>query len=138
MKPFLTHLGQSRRDFFCSCASGLGAVALASLLQEDGLLAAEKSGRDLAFPLAPKAPPHPARARRCIYIFMDGGPSQIDLFDPKPKLKQLDGQVIPQSLVKDLRFAFIRKETARIMASPRKFRKHGRCGMELSDWLPHL
>jgi hypothetical protein len=141
MDPFQAHLIQSRRDFFCGCASGIGAVALASLLQEDGLLAAEKAPggkEDLARPLAPKAPHFAPKAKRCIFIFMDGGPSQLDLFDPKPKLKRLDGQLIPQSLVKDLRFAFIRKETARIMASPRKFKKHGECGMELSDWLPHL
>jgi hypothetical protein len=121
----------SRRDFFCSSASGIGLAALAALLQDDGLQAAES-------PLAPKAPHFAPKAKRCIYIFMDGGPSQLDLFDPKPRLKHLDGQVVPQSLVNDLRFAFIRKETARIMASPRKFKKHGQCGTEISEWLPHL
>jgi hypothetical protein len=134
METLQTQWHQARRDFLFGCANGIGTVALASLLASDGLLAAEKADG----PLAPRAPHFAPKAKRCIYIFMDGGPSQLDLFDPKPRLKQLDGQLIPQSLVKDLRFAFINKKTARIMASPRKFRRHGQCGTEVSDWLPHL
>jgi uncharacterized protein (DUF1501 family) len=132
-----TFVNQSRRDFLCSSASGIGLAALASMLQDPGLAAAEISPAEQN-PLAPKAPHFAPKARRCIYIFMEGGPSQLDLFDPKPKLKQLDGQLIPQSLVKNLRYAFINKETARIMASPRTFKAHGECGMEMSDWLPNL
>src|SRR5207253_2487015 len=59
-------------------------------------------------------------------------------FDPKPKLNELDGQQLPDSLTQKVRFAFIRKESARLMGSPRKFKKHGQSGMELSDFLPHL
>jgi hypothetical protein len=125
-------LPQTRRDFFCSAASGLGAVALASLLHDEARAASTPDA------LAARVPHFPARAKQCIYLFMDGGPSQLDLFDPKPKLRQLDGQVVPSSLVKDVRFAFINKATARLMASPRRFRPRGQCGMEISDWLPCL
>jgi hypothetical protein len=68
---------------------------------------------------------------------MDGGPSQLDLFDPKPKLTELSGQQLPPSLLENVRFAFIKKD-ATLRASPRKFERHGQCGMELSDLLPHI
>src|SRR5690606_22064429 len=64
--------------------------------------------------------------------------SHLDLFDPKPKLNELDGQPLPESLVKDVRFAFIKKETAKLMGTKRKFTPYGQCGMELSDFLPHI
>ncbi|MCP4853748.1 MAG: DUF1501 domain-containing protein [Fuerstiella sp.] len=118
-----------RRQFFTSTASGLGTLALASLLQEDGLLAGESQ-----LPLTHIAP----TAKRCIYLFMEGGPSQMDLFDPKPKLNELDGQPMPASLLNEIKFAFIQKESARLMGTPRRFRRHGECGMDLSDLLPHL
>ncbi|QDT91659.1 DUF1501 domain-containing protein [Gimesia algae] len=117
----------NRRRFFATGASGLGTLALASLMKQDGLLGAEQQ-------LAHFAP----RAKRCIYLFMEGGPSQMDLFDPKPRLNELDGQPMPESLLKDIKFAFIQKEAARIMGSPRTFKRYGECGMELSDLLPHL
>jgi hypothetical protein len=69
---------------------------------------------------------------------MEGAPSQLDLFDPKPKLNELHGQPLPESMTKNVRFAFIQKESAVLMGSPRKFQPHGQCGMELSDLLPHL
>lgn len=119
----------NRRQFFTSGASGLGTLALASLLKEEGLLASESGGQQAHF--APKA-------KRCIYLFMEGGPSQMDLFDPKPKLNELDGQPMPETLLKDIKFAFIQKEAARLMGSPRTFKRYGECGMELSDLLPHL
>lgn len=119
----------NRRRFFATGASGLGTLALASLLKEEGLLASETSA-----PQAHYAP----KAKRCIYLFMEGGPSQMDLFDPKPKLNELDGQPMPESMLKDIKFAFIQKEAARLMGSPRTFKRYGECGMELSDLLPHL
>jgi hypothetical protein len=69
---------------------------------------------------------------------MEGAPSQMDLFDPKPKLNELNGQKLPESMTKEVRFAFIQKESAALMGSPRQFRPRGQCGMELSDLLPHL
>src|ERR1700709_883655 len=90
---------QGRRQFFTSSASGLGAAALASLLQADGLLAKESAG-DSTNPLAPKAPHFAPKAKRCIFILPEGAPSHIDLYDPKPKLAELHGQKLPESLTK--------------------------------------
>jgi hypothetical protein len=126
----------TRRDFLATTASGLGGLALASLFQADGLLAGEASPG--AGPQAPRAPHFAPKAKNCIFIFMEGAPSQMDLFDPKPKLNELNGQKLPDSMLEKVRFAFIQKDGARLMGSPRKFTRHGQCGMELSDLLPHL
>ena len=114
----------SRRDFQSTSASGIGTLAVASLLRDDGLLAAQ--------------PHFAAKAKACICIYLEGAPSQMDLFDPKPKLNELHGKPLPESMTKNVRFAFIKKEGAKLLGSPRKFAKHGACGMELSDFLPHL
>jgi hypothetical protein len=124
---------QSRRGFLTSAGSGAGLLALASLFKDDGLLAAESSD-----PLTPRAAHFAPKAKACICIYLEGAPSQIDLFDPKPKLNELHGQKLPDSLLGKVRFAFIQKDGARLLGSPRKFARHGRCGMELSDFLPHL
>jgi hypothetical protein len=123
----------SRRDFLATSASGVGLLALATLLKDSGLLAAEADG-----PLAPRPPHFAPKAKACICIYLEGAPSQLDLFDPKPKLNELHGQKLPDSLTANVRFAFIQKEGARVLGSPRTFKKHGRCGTELSDFLPHL
>ncbi len=126
---------QSRRDFLTSSASGIGLLALAAMFRDEGLLAAEG---EPASPLAPRAPHFAPRAERCICIYLEGAPSQIDLFDPKPKLAELHGQALPESFTRNVRFAFIQKETARLLGSPRKFTPRGGSGMELSDYLPLL
>src|SRR5262245_10327483 len=131
----LTKFDLARREFFTSSASGLGALALASLLQQDGLLGAESRADD---PLAPKAPHFAPRAKSCIFFLPEGAPSHIDLFDPKPKLRELHGQPLPESMTKNVRFAFIKKETAVLWGSKRNFTPHGECGMELSDFLPRI
>jgi Protein of unknown function (DUF1501) len=120
---------QSRRRFFRECAGGLGTIALGSLLARDGYSAVSSN------PLAPKLPPLPATAKNVIFMFMEGGPSQLDLFDPKPELAKWNGKPLPPSLTKDLQLAFI-KPTAAVLASQREFRKHGQCGTEISDYLP--
>src|SRR5262249_49853554 len=135
---FQVYALQSRRNFLTSSASGIGTLALASLLRDEGLLAAEALAPDAVNPLAPRASHFAPRAKACICIYLEGAPSQIDLFDPKPKLRELDGQKLPDSMTKNVRFAFNQKEGARLMGSPRTFTRHGRCGMELSDFLPHL
>lgn len=132
----LIHL--TRRDFLATAASGLGTLALASLFQGEGLLARETGSSEGVNPLAPRAPHFTPKAKACIFIYMEGAPSQMDLFDPKPKLNELDGQKLPDSMTKEVRFAFIQKESARLMGTRRQFRPHGQCGMELSDLLPHL
>ncbi len=139
MQPAYEHVLQSRRNFLATTASGLGALAVASLLRDDRVLAQEPS-RDPANPLAPR-PPHfapKAKAKACICIYLEGAPSQIDLFDPKPRLDELNGQPLPESLWRNVRFAFTQPATARIMGSARRFQKHGQCGMDLSDLLPNL
>jgi hypothetical protein len=137
MYPNHEYLRQSRRDFLTSSTSGIGLLALASMLRDDGLLAGEAHS-DSADPLTPKVAHFAPKAKNCICIYLEGAPSQIDLFDPKPKLNELHGQKLPDSMTKKVRFAFIQKEGARLLGSPRTFKKYGQCGMELSDFLPHL
>ncbi len=105
----------SRRRFLGNAANGAGMLALASLLRDDGLLAADGDSDSAANPLAPRLAHFAPKARACIYIYLEGAPSQIDLFDPKPKLNELNGQPLPESMTKNVRFAFIQKETARLM-----------------------
>jgi hypothetical protein len=124
----------SRRHFLTSAGYGLGLAALGQLLAADGVAGAE----EFPNPLAPKPPHFAPKARACIFIFLAGGPSQLDLFDAKPKLKELDGQPLPESFTQNVRFAFIKKETAVLHGSNRTFTKHGRSGMEFCDLLPNL
>jgi len=111
-------------------------MALGSMLTRDGLLGAE-STENSKNPLAPKKPHFTPRAKNVIFLFMAGGPSQLELFDPKPKLQQLDGQVIPESYVENQRFAFIKKD-ARLLGTRRKFDQHGASGQTVSECLPHI
>jgi hypothetical protein len=136
MHPLHESLLQARRNFLATAASGLGTVAVASLLRDEGLLAAPAA--EPLDPLAPRAPHFAPKAKACICFYLEGAPSQIDLWDPKPKLNELDGQKLPESMTKNVRFAFIQKDGARLMGSPRKFKPAGQCGMQLSDFLPHL
>src|SRR6266487_4105253 len=108
MDSFNPLLLQTRRHFFRDCSIGLGSMALGSLLSNDRLLAAP---RDPAEPFSslqvPRKPHFPAKAKSVIYLFMAGGPSQLELFDYKPKLQELNGQPIPESFIKNKRFAFM-------------------------------
>ena len=113
------------RRHFLRAASGFGSLALADLL------AAETN------PLAPRKPHFPGTARSVIFLFMPGGPSQIDLFDPKPELRKWHGKPLPASATKDLKLAFI-QPNANAVASPRQFARHGQSGAEVSDLLPHI
>ncbi len=130
-------LSQTRRHFFSRCSLGLGQVALASLLSDGRLLARTP---DLANPLAARDPHFPAKIRNVIYLYMVGGPSQLDLFDHKPKLQELDGRPIPDSFLKGKRFAFMdffTKEKPRLLGSEREFKRYGQSGKTLSECLPH-
>ncbi len=122
-----------RRRFFASSAGGLGAAALAHLLAGEGRLGASAS----AGPMAVRAPHFAPKAKRAILLYQSGGPSQLDLFDPKPELAARAGQALPESLARGLKLAFI-KPNAKIMPSARAFRRHGASGIEFSDWLPNL
>src|SRR6185437_7031641 len=96
---------QTRRHFFNQCSLGLGSLALAGLLSDQRLAADSSAGPS---PLAPRPTHFPAKAKRVIYMFMAGGPSQLELLDYKPKLNELDGQMVPPDYVKNKRFAFIK------------------------------
>ena len=137
MNPFNPLHEQTRRHFFGQCGLSLGSLALASLL-ESPAVRAESRLIQTANPLASHAPHFPARAKRVIYLFMGGGPSQLELFDYKPKLQELNGQQIPESYLAGRRFAFLNAKAAPLLGTVRTFRKHGQSGAELSDTLPHL
>ena len=141
MDPRDEAFAQTRREFLTTMAGGVGGVALTTMLAEDGAFAAGQTKRVATAdvnPLAPKGTHLPAKAKACIFIFMAGAPSQLDLFDYKPKLKELNGKKLPESLVKDMRFAFIQKESATLLGSSREFRQHGESGMWFSDLLPNI
>ncbi len=124
-----------RRHFLRDCGLGIGGMALASLLERD-LRAGEPSGRPRGEnPTAPKPSHFPATAKRVIHLFMAGAPSQLELFDHKPKLAELEGKPIPPSVVKGQRYAFIQPDAA--VLGPRfPFARHGESGAELSNVLP--
>ncbi len=126
------HDNVTRRHFFKECGIGVGKIALASLLAGKQAFAA-----DTINPLAVKAPHFAPKAKRVIYLFMAGAPSQLDLFDHKPMLKKYDGIGVPESVLKDQRYAFINHDSS-MMASPFTFAKYGESGAELSQMLPHL
>ncbi len=135
MHPIREYYEQTRRHFLTTTASGLGGLALASMLKDDGLMAAPQ---EIENPLAPKPTHFAPKAKACIFLFQAGAPSQLDMWDPKPKLNELHGEPLPESFTKNVRFAFIKKDTALVMGSPRKFAPHGECGTEVSDFLPHI
>lgn len=124
----------TRRHFFEECGVGVGKIALASLLTggaaRDGHSAPEGGA-------ATRRPHFEPKVDRVIHLFMEGAPSQLDLFDNKPVLQKFDGQPIPPSVVKDQRYAFIDRD-ASLMASRFAFSRHGQSGAELSDVIPHL
>jgi hypothetical protein len=117
----------TRRHFFQSAGFGIGSLALASVMNE----------RLFAQTVASRAPDFAPRAKSIIFLFMAGGPSQLDLFDSKPTLNRFDGQPCPEDLIKGERFAFI-KGVPKLLGSPHQFRRSGQCGAELSVLLPHL
>ncbi len=135
----------TRRHFFANSGVSLGSLGLASLLSDKNLFAAPETTASLALsdaargtnPMAPRGGHFPAKAKQVIYLFMAGGPSQLELFSPKPKLVEMDGQVIPESFVAGKRFAFIKKD-AKLLGSRRKFRPWGESGAVISELLPHL
>src|SRR5206468_12437807 len=98
---------------------------------------APKSGN----PLAPKKPHFEPKAKAVVFLFMAGGPSQFELFEPKPDLQKYHGQAIPESFVKGKRFAFMdtfSKERPKLLGTKRQFARHGKSGAMVSDCLPHF
>ena len=116
---------QTRRAFLGRAAGGFGGLALGCLLREN--LAAK--------PLEPHFAP---RAKRVISLFMSGGPSHVDTFDPKPLLTKLDGQPMPADIIKNHEFAMIKTKEPQVKGSPWAFRMHGQSGTEISELFPHV
>ncbi len=131
MNPFSPQLGISRRQSLQRMGTGLGVLGLAGILAQDGTLA---SPADVvaSSPLAPKAAHFAPRAKHIIHLFMNGGPSQVDTFDPKPALAKYNGQRPPTADLKTER------KTGGLMMSPFKFKKYGESGIEVSDLFPHV
>ena len=130
--------GITRRHFFANSGFGIGSLGLATLLGQD--LSADETGGLLSLaenPLKQKDGHFPGKAKRVIYLFMAGGPSQLELFDNKPKLQEMDGQIIPESYVANKRFAFLKKD-AKLLGTRRNFKRWGECGSEISELLPQL
>jgi len=125
----------TRRWFFRQCGVGLGSIALASLLGADKTFGASAPKADN--PLAPKNPHFKPRAKRVIYMFMAGAPSQLELFDYKPTLAKYNGKPLPPEIIKGQKYAFIKPDAA-LYATEFKFAQHGNCGVELSEALPYL
>ena len=115
------------------CRSGMGfaALGLTNLLATEGLLTAAQHGANLS-PLAPRQPHFPGKAKRVIHLFMNGGPSHVDTFDPKPALDRYAGQVLPRENLRTER------RTGAAFPSPFRFRKHGQSGMDISELFPHV
>lgn len=122
------------RRRFLNGAYGIGTIALATLLKEQNLLATSELLQGAHFDTTPKSPHGFGRAKAMISMFMQGGPSHIDLFEPKPELDKLDGKEFPGEVKYDDAAGASRE----VMASPWKFRKNGQCGMEVSELLPYF
>lgn len=125
----------ARREFLSRAGGGIGSLALAALLDADGLLAPAHASDTHANPLDPRAPHSPPRAKRVISLFMFGGMSHIDTFDPKEELTRQDGVSVADRPGFDTGG---RSKPGKLMKSPWAFRRYGRCGMPVSDLLPNL
>src|SRR3954471_23505215 len=129
-RPPHVRLTRNRREFIRDAFCGFGGLALASMLQED------QARAGVVNPLAPKVPHLPAKARSVIFLFMAGGPSHLETFDPKPLLNTLHGQPRPAEFG-EAKYQFVKRD-ARLLGSARKFAKHGKSGVEVSDLFPRV
>lgn len=118
---------RTRREMLIRSGAGFGSLALAGMLHADP----QQSKPVSLSPLAPKQPPYVAKARRVVHIFLNGGPSHVDTFDPKPILSELAGQKLPQTLRTE-------RPTGAAFPSPFKFKKYGESGIEVSELFPHV
>ena len=129
-------IAASRRDFLTSAANGFGSLALASLLAGDLKASGQARTTKIINPLAPKAPHFEPKAKAVIFLFMVGGPSQMETFDPKPVLDKLHGQQLPPSFG-EIKSQFLKPGTP-LLGSHWKFNKHGQSGIEVSELFPHV
>ncbi|MDB5389850.1 MAG: hypothetical protein JWM11_5496 [Planctomycetaceae bacterium] len=132
---------QSRRDFLFQAGGGFGSLALLSLLTQDGILSGRtalgaEAAPSIINPLAPKKGPLAARAKSVIFLFMDGGPSHLDTFDPKPKVNEFAGQPLPKSVERVITPMGVSENP--LLASKRKWKQYGQSGIPVSDWYSHV
>jgi hypothetical protein len=123
----------SRREVLCRIGGGFGALGLAGVFADAGLLSAALPDRAVN-PLSPRAPHFKPRAKRIIFLFMNGGPSHVDTFDPKPALAMHAGKPVPDSIEKKVN----RNRGAKLMPSPFKFAQHGKSGIPVAEIFPEL
>src|SRR5439155_817517 len=135
-RPILPHHEPlyTRRDFLSRAGAGFGALALTYLLERDRLLASPS--QTVAGPLSPKPPHFSAKAASVIFLFMEGGPSHLDTFDYKPKLRELAGQKLPESFGRII--TAMGEVGSPLLADRRQWKQHGQSGIWVSDWLPHI
>jgi len=126
-------LASTRRQFFHDCGAGLGKLALAGLLADSAASGLQAT----TSPIAPGPTYFKPRAKSVIFLFQAGAPSQLELFDNKPVLREHDGKPIPPEVIRGQRYAFIQPD-AKVMAPRFEFSRHGQCGAEISEMLPHL
>jgi uncharacterized protein DUF1501 len=126
------HLALTRREFLCRCGMGMGALSLASLFGNIGFLNSARAADGFTSPLASRSPQFPAKAKRIIHIFANGGPSHVDTFDPKPALDKYAGKSLPMENLPTER------KTGAAFPSPFKFRKYGKSGIEVSELFPKV
>jgi hypothetical protein len=131
-QPNLEHLALTRREFLTRCGMGMGALGLGALLGQLGSLAPSANAASMTSPLLPRAPHFPGKAKRVIHLFMNGGPSHVDTFDPKPALEKHAGKMLPMDNLKTER------KTGAALPSPYKFQKYGQSGIEVSELFPHV
>src|SRR5262245_17827441 len=123
----------SRRELLSRAGNGFGLLALADLLAADAAARTSDPADRAARPFAVRPPHFKPRAKRVIFLYMPGGPSHVDLFDPKPRLTADNGKPLPFEKPK-----LERTKTGNLLASPWKFKKHGQCGTEVSELLPRV
>jgi len=132
-RPRIEDLLLTRRELLCRSGMGFAMMGLATLLGAEGLLAAPAEASDRAVsPLAPRSPHFPAKAKHVIHLFMNGGPSHVDTFDPKPKLREYAGKPLPMENLRTER------KTGAAFPSPFAFRKYGQSGIEVSELFSHV
>jgi hypothetical protein len=141
--PNRTPCGRTRREFLWQVGGGFAGLALIDLLSSSGFFTGRASAADStiqrfndstsAGPLAPKQPHFPAKAKHCVFLFMNGGPSQVDTFDPKPALTRFNGKAYSG----DCKVGSNNRAVGHLMQSPFEFAKHGRSGLEISSLFPH-
>ena len=125
-----TRITRNRREFLMDAFCGFGGLAFGAML------AAEQARAQSMNPLAPRKPHHPAKAKSVIFLFLSGGPSHMETFDPKPLLNKLDGQKRPASFG-EAKYQFV-SPNAKLLGTKRTFKRYGKSGIEVSDLLPHL